>query len=279
MPFTSKKQSRWMRAAEARGEIPKGTSSRWAHHTPGGVKGLPESAKATQAIVAKALELMGKRGRRGPVGDEVTLHRASTKLHRGRKMPAEPVTRWPHGAKRPKDVQQRDLSEEGISGRPERSSETPLHGKGTTIGPGPGGGGIVGKRKTQKPYARAPKYTTLDMMSADFYGKVVSPMGTGDRTGRSFGPGPGWNQNPMPDYGDTFPGRDPKGQKKRDEAAQSNRMEANRKRNAGVMGFHGTPPKPTLRASTEERFVLSPPRESENKPRLFARVGFRGSQS
>jgi hypothetical protein len=31
-----------MRAAEARGEVAEGTASRWAHHTPGGIKRLPE---------------------------------------------------------------------------------------------------------------------------------------------------------------------------------------------------------------------------------------------
>ena len=39
-PFMSKVQSRFMRAAEGRGEIPAGTSSRWAHKTD--MKRLPE---------------------------------------------------------------------------------------------------------------------------------------------------------------------------------------------------------------------------------------------
>ena len=33
MPFKSKAQQRWMFAAEQRGELPKGTARRWAHHT------------------------------------------------------------------------------------------------------------------------------------------------------------------------------------------------------------------------------------------------------
>lgn len=41
MPFRSKAQQRFMFAAEARGEIPKGTARRWAHETPD-IKNLPE---------------------------------------------------------------------------------------------------------------------------------------------------------------------------------------------------------------------------------------------
>jgi len=44
MPFRSKKQMRWMFAAEERGEIPKGTARRWAEHTPN-IKKLPEKAR------------------------------------------------------------------------------------------------------------------------------------------------------------------------------------------------------------------------------------------
>lgn len=42
MPFKSKAQSRLFFAKEARGELPKGTAERFAHETPGGIKGLPE---------------------------------------------------------------------------------------------------------------------------------------------------------------------------------------------------------------------------------------------
>jgi hypothetical protein len=41
MPFKSEAQRRWMHAAEARGEVPKGTASRWEHHTKN-KKDLPE---------------------------------------------------------------------------------------------------------------------------------------------------------------------------------------------------------------------------------------------
>jgi hypothetical protein len=41
MPFKSKAQQRYMFAAEARGELPKGTAERWAHETPD-IKKLPE---------------------------------------------------------------------------------------------------------------------------------------------------------------------------------------------------------------------------------------------
>ena len=42
MPFQSKSQMRAFRAKEAEGEMPKGTAHKWAHETPGGIKGLPE---------------------------------------------------------------------------------------------------------------------------------------------------------------------------------------------------------------------------------------------
>lgn len=44
MPFKSKAQQRWMFAAEARGELPKGTAREWADHTPN-IKDLPERIK------------------------------------------------------------------------------------------------------------------------------------------------------------------------------------------------------------------------------------------
>ena len=42
MPFKSDAQRRWMYAAEARGEVPEGTASKWAKHTK--EKSLPEYA-------------------------------------------------------------------------------------------------------------------------------------------------------------------------------------------------------------------------------------------
>lgn len=44
MPFKSKAQQRYMFAAEARHELPKGTAERWAHHTPD-IKSLPQHVK------------------------------------------------------------------------------------------------------------------------------------------------------------------------------------------------------------------------------------------
>lgn len=44
VPFKSKAQMRWMFAAEARGELPKGTAKRWAEHTKN-IKKLPERKK------------------------------------------------------------------------------------------------------------------------------------------------------------------------------------------------------------------------------------------
>jgi len=44
MPFRSQRQRRFMFAAEARGDIEKGTAKRWAEHTPN-IKSLPEKAK------------------------------------------------------------------------------------------------------------------------------------------------------------------------------------------------------------------------------------------
>ncbi len=46
MPLKSKAQMRKLGALESRGEVPKGTVSKWAHHTPGGVKNLPERVKS-----------------------------------------------------------------------------------------------------------------------------------------------------------------------------------------------------------------------------------------
>ena len=44
MPFKSDAQRKYMFAAEARGEIKKGTAKRWAKHTRN-IKGLPEHVK------------------------------------------------------------------------------------------------------------------------------------------------------------------------------------------------------------------------------------------
>lgn len=43
-PYASKSQQRFMFAAEARGDAPKGTAQRWAHETPD-IKHLPEKKR------------------------------------------------------------------------------------------------------------------------------------------------------------------------------------------------------------------------------------------
>jgi hypothetical protein len=43
-PFRSKAQQRFMFAAEARGELKKGTAEKWAHETPS-IKSLPNKVK------------------------------------------------------------------------------------------------------------------------------------------------------------------------------------------------------------------------------------------
>jgi hypothetical protein len=47
MPLKSKAQQKWMFAAEARGELKKGTAARWAKHTPN-IKRLPKRVKKTK---------------------------------------------------------------------------------------------------------------------------------------------------------------------------------------------------------------------------------------
>jgi len=52
MPFKSKAQQKWMFAAEARGEVPKGTARRWAHETPN-IKNLPKYKAARDLVAAR----------------------------------------------------------------------------------------------------------------------------------------------------------------------------------------------------------------------------------
>lgn len=58
MPFKSKSQQRFMFAAEARGDLPKGTARRWAHETPN-IRRLPERVKKSkkEACARLAAEL------------------------------------------------------------------------------------------------------------------------------------------------------------------------------------------------------------------------------
>lgn len=48
MPYKSQAQRRFMYAAEDRGDVPKGTASRWSDETPNEKK-LPERVKAKKA--------------------------------------------------------------------------------------------------------------------------------------------------------------------------------------------------------------------------------------
>jgi hypothetical protein len=54
MPFKSKAQQRYMFAAEARGELPRGTAERWAHHTRS-IEALPERVKKRKKKAAAPL--------------------------------------------------------------------------------------------------------------------------------------------------------------------------------------------------------------------------------
>jgi hypothetical protein len=53
MPYRSKAQHRLFRAKEARYELEKGTASRWAHETKGGIKKLPEKVRKKKARKSK----------------------------------------------------------------------------------------------------------------------------------------------------------------------------------------------------------------------------------
>lgn len=56
MPFKSKAQRRWMFAAEARGEVPKGTARRWARETKKQHKKLPERVKESSMDKSAAFQ-------------------------------------------------------------------------------------------------------------------------------------------------------------------------------------------------------------------------------
>jgi hypothetical protein len=53
VPFKSKKQQAFLFAAEARGEVKKGTAERWSHETPD-IKHLPEKVKKHKARRSRA---------------------------------------------------------------------------------------------------------------------------------------------------------------------------------------------------------------------------------
>lgn len=54
MPYKSKAQMGKFFAMESRGEIPKGTAIRWAHHTKS-IKKLPEYKKSDEKAYKKAI--------------------------------------------------------------------------------------------------------------------------------------------------------------------------------------------------------------------------------
>ena len=60
MPFKSKAQQKWMFAAEARGEVPKGTARRWAKETPS-IKSLPERKGKGKGLTASIRKRFKKR--------------------------------------------------------------------------------------------------------------------------------------------------------------------------------------------------------------------------
>lgn len=55
MPFVSKSQQRFFYAAEAKGELPKGTAKEWQDATPKGKK-LPEHVKKKASLGEEAAE-------------------------------------------------------------------------------------------------------------------------------------------------------------------------------------------------------------------------------
>ncbi len=60
MPFKSRKQQRFMFAAEKRGDLPRGTAERWARDTPN-IKRLPERASGKRTPRAKSERKSGSR--------------------------------------------------------------------------------------------------------------------------------------------------------------------------------------------------------------------------
>jgi hypothetical protein len=68
MPFKSKAQQRFMFAAESRGEVPKGTARRWAHHTKS-IKSLPERKhkKEGMAWLGRNVSMPAVRGAAKPL--------------------------------------------------------------------------------------------------------------------------------------------------------------------------------------------------------------------
>jgi hypothetical protein len=85
MPFKSEAQRRWMHAAEARGEVPKGTAHRWEHHTPH-KEDLPEHVKKKASeLTSKARNALSTGqfalpGRRYPIEDATHARNALARV-------------------------------------------------------------------------------------------------------------------------------------------------------------------------------------------------------
>lgn len=80
MPFKSKAQQRWMFAAESRGEVPKGTARRWAHHTDD-IKKLPEHVKKSSHEIAQGVLHKLAQGSPVPVSMTTRAPKASPVPH------------------------------------------------------------------------------------------------------------------------------------------------------------------------------------------------------
>jgi hypothetical protein len=101
VPFRSEAQRKFMFAAQARGDIPKGTAERWQEHTPKGKK-LPEHVKKTASQIAdEVLAKLGANvargigvfsaGKGGPKALERAVHRESPMQHRPQAPQSEPI--------------------------------------------------------------------------------------------------------------------------------------------------------------------------------------------
>lgn len=59
MPFKSKRQQRFLFAAQERGDVPKGTAERWAKHTPN-IKRLPEKVRKKESQFEEMAREVGR---------------------------------------------------------------------------------------------------------------------------------------------------------------------------------------------------------------------------
>lgn len=73
MPFKSKAQQRFMFAAQARGDLPKGTAERWAKETPN-IKKLPERKKKAADLVDVILQKMSEDKGQNKIDETMTIY-------------------------------------------------------------------------------------------------------------------------------------------------------------------------------------------------------------